>query len=125
MSKLDLLSRLRKAETGSPELSAEVFKALNPDYKDWKLYPAYPEKSGRFILADSDDGNYIYLPQLTQSIDAAVEAVVKADYRIKINQCTDYWLLSMITSPEDYQTINTEHRSLPLAICIALLEAKQ
>lgn len=121
----DLISRLEKAEAGSPALDREINRVLSPDHtKPW-MGPGY-----WYDDSTQPGQNERYRPYTT-SIDAALTLVPdewtawevasrggKRKFRAEVSRLRD---------PSDYGSEEGEygHASTPaLAICIAALKAR-
>lgn len=124
MNKAELLTKLREAETGSPELSVEVFKYLNPEYEDW-VYEFNEIYGKHLFFHPLSWNNPVEVLPLTQSIDTAVKAVEEKGLYVttetgpdKLQTATVYELFLEIIE-------KAIHKWLPIAICIALVEATE
>lgn len=112
-----LIDKLRAAETGSPELSAEVLAEFWPDFL-WEPINKFNTGGGYKLSQDRKLEKKPWL-DVTQSIDAAL-TLVPEGYSFISESFSDGYAFQLYDC-SDWAVSTARHKSLPIAICIAVL----
>lgn len=118
MNKTEIIAKLKSAETGSHELSADAFKYFNEEYKDWTI------GGSRVWRLDSPESyDYIVIPKLSETIDAATRLAEERGFLVN-TQTSESGMKSATVHKNNFiNAASEQHKKLPIAILLALIYA--
>ncbi len=121
---VELVERVTSAEEGSRELDLAVWNAVSRDEQPWRFTSLGSITCDRY--GPGAAGNpVVSLTGFTTSLDGAVELLefAKPGWRLSMDQMKDGWDVDLSEPGNRSGVFSVSHKTLPLALCLALLRA--
>lgn len=132
MTLSEIIERLEKAECGDRKLDLTIMNLLAPRAEDEKhlvMGKLLGAKWGAYGHMANQIEYFIEAPKITSSVDAAIALAEKALPKWSISLGLSEWYkFPVVTMGRSYPTnksVAVEHHTAPLALCLAILKAKQ
>lgn len=122
MNKQELIELLKNAEAGSDELNVAYYDWKHPDMR------MQPNTAGRYMTGKTTAMPSVYIKNVTNSVDAALGEIPEGsyllmDYDTDKEEKNGATLMQHGGDGPDNVLAHASHKSLPIAILLAVVEA--